>query len=436
MGDARAGGPSPHGGGGMTGPMTNDDESGARPVATPSTTADSGKAAVYGAFAANGVMYAALVSRVPALGAGLGLSTAELGLLLLWLSAGAVSGLPTAGLLVQRVGGSRGTTTGITLAAAGLVLLAVGLGLASWPVAAAALFLVGSGMGLWEVSMNVVGSRIAHLTGSENLLPRLHATLSLGTVVGALLGALLASVSVALPSQNVGMAALLVLIALLLRRVTRGTDAPDTGDAARAPGSVLLASWRERRTLLIGICVLGFAFTEGTANEWIAYVLVDGYGAAEHTGALAFAAFVAAMTAGRLTGGVLVARVGRARVLRISAGLALCGVLVVVFGDAVAWALVGALLWGLGAAMGFPVGIAAAGDDPARAAARVSVISSLGYAAFLGGPPLLGLLGGLYGIQQAVLVVCAALVLAFLAAGSTRQSAATTGDGEGPGEAR
>jgi fucose permease len=406
----------------------------------PGTSVGTGTVAVYGAFAANGVMYAALVSRVPALGAELSLSTAELGLLLLWLSAGAVSGLPVAGLLVQRVGGSRGVTVGICLAAAGMLLLAAGLGVASWPVAAVALYCVGLGMGLWEVSMNVVGSRIAHLIGSEGLLPRLHATLSLGTVVGALLGAFLAGASVTLPGQNAGMAVLLVLTAVLIGRAARDADARDTGthdsgDGARAPGRVLLASWRERRTLLIGICVLGFAFAEGTANEWIAYVLVDGYGAAEHTGALAFAAFVAAMTAGRLTGGVLVVRFGRAAVLRVSAVLALCGVLVVAFGGTVVWALVGALLWGLGAAMGFPVGIAAAADDPVRAAARVSVISSLGYAAFLGGPPLLGLLGGLYGIQQAILVVCAALLLAFLAAGSTRLVTAVEDRGStgGPG---
>ncbi|GAA1446229.1 MFS transporter [Nocardiopsis tropica] len=399
------------------------------------TTANSGKTAVYAAFAANGVMYAALVSRVPALGAELGLSTAELGLLLLWLSAGAVSGLPAAGLLVQRLGGSRGITAGISLAAAGLLALAVGLGTASWPLTAAALFSVGLGMGLWEVGMNVVGSRTAHLIGSESLVPRLHAALSLGTVAGALLGALLAGMSVPLSGQNTVMAGLLVLTAFLLKRFTRGGEAGGKSGAGRAPGGVLLASWRERRTLLIGLCVLGFAFAEGTANEWIAYVLVDGYGAAEHTGALAFAAFVAAMTAGRLTGGALVARIGRVGVLRLSVGLALGGVLVVAFGNAVAWALVGALLWGLGAAMGFPVGIAAAADDPERAAARVSVISSLGYAAFLGGPPLLGLLGGLYGIQQAILVVCAALVPAFLASGATRRITAP-GKVVGPGRPR
>jgi fucose permease len=384
-------------------------------------TAASGKGGVYAAFATNGVMYAALVSRIPALGAELGLSTPELGLLLLWLSAGAVSGLPVAGILVQRLGGSRGISCGISLAAVGTVGLAVGIEIASGLAAAVALYLIGLGMGVWEISMNVVGSQIAQLIESESLLPRFHAALSLGTVVGAILGATLAKLSVPLPSQNVGIVVLLVVAGFVIRRVTRGTDAPKSRQAGRAPARVLSDSWRERRTLLIGICVLGFAFTEGTANEWLAYVLVDGYGATEQTGAIAFAAFVTAMTVGRVFGGILVARFGRGNVLRVSAGLALCGLLVVVLNDDVSWALVGALMWGLGAAMGFPVCIAAAGDDPARAAARVAVVSSLGYAAFLGGPPLLGLLGGLFGIQQAILVVSAALLLAFLAAGSTQR---------------
>ncbi|CAL9328058.1 hypothetical protein [Nocardiopsis dassonvillei] len=62
------------------------------------------------------------------------------------------------------------------------------------------------------------------------------------------------------------------------------------------------------------------------------------------------------------------------------------------------------------------------------------MVSSSGYAAFPGGQPPLGLLGGLYGIQQAILVVCAALVSAFLAAGSTRRAtgAGKAGDPGGP----
>ena len=51
-------------------------------------------------------------------------------------------------------------------------------------------------------------------------------------------------------------------------------------------------------------------------------------------------------------------------------------------------AFAGAVLWGLGTSLGFPVGMSAGADEPEMAAARVSVIASIGYCAFLGGPPL------------------------------------------------
>ena len=82
--------------------------------------------------------------------------------------------------------------------------------------------------------------------------------------------------------------------------------------------------------------------------------------------------------------------------------------------------LAGALLWGVGAALGFPVGMSAAADDPERAAARVSVVSSVGYTAFLAGPPLIGLLGEAVGILNALFVVLGALVLGLAASGAAR----------------
>ena len=110
-------------------------------------------------------------------------------------------------------------------------------------------------------------------------------------------------------------------------------------------------------------------------------------------GAIAFGFFVTAMTVGRLVGGSLLERFGRVPVLRATAVIALAGLLLVLFGGSTPVALAGALLWGVGASLGFPVGMSAAADDPARAAARVSVVSSIGYTAFLAGPPLIGLLG-------------------------------------------
>ncbi len=117
-----------------------------------------------------------------------------------------------------------------------------------------------------------------------------------------------------------------------------------------------------------------------------------------------------AMTTGRVVGPPALDRFGRVRMLLASAVAATIGVAIVVWsGDAV-FAVVGIVLWGLGAALGFPVGMSAASDDPLRSARRVSVVSTLGYGAFLGGPPLLGFVGDQVGTLHSLLVVGAAMV--------------------------
>ena len=75
---------------------------------------------------------------------------------------------------------------------------------------------------------------------------------------------------------------------------------------------------------------------------------------------------------------------------------------------------VGAAIWGVGASLGFPVGMSAAADEPARAPMRISVVSTIGYGAFLAGPPLLGLLGESFGILRSLLVVGAMAAAAIL----------------------
>jgi cyanate permease len=68
------------------------------------------------------------------------------------------------------------------------------------------------------------------------------------------------------------------------------------------------------------------------------------------------------------------------------------------------------VMWGVGSSLGFPVGMSAAASDPIHAAARVSVVSTIGYAAFLAGPPLLGFVGDQVGTLHALLVVAVLLV--------------------------
>jgi hypothetical protein len=211
--------------------------------------------------------------------------------------------------------------------------------------------------------------------------------------------------------------ALAVLVAVAASRRLLPAAHAEHGGGEAASGS----AWLEPRTLAIGFMVLAFTLAEGAANDWLALGLVDGYAARHWVGVLGFALFVASMTAGRLGGPVALDRYGRVWSLLGSALMATVGVLLVVWTGVVALAVVGIVLWGLGAALGFPVGMSAAGDDPARSARRVSVVSTIGYGAFLAGPPLLGFVGNHVGTLHALLVIPVAMIPAAVLVTSVRR---------------
>lgn len=383
-------------------------------VDTSRAALDRAKVAVAVAFIANGLAFASWISRLPAVRDALGLSPGQLGLLLLCLSTGAVVALPLSGLVIHRLGPARTVMLGGSLVGLGLLGVAGGVATGSVPVTAVGLLLTGYGTGTWDVAMNVEAADIEHRLG-RHLMPRFHAGFSIGTVAGALLGATAAATGLPVAAQLVGTA--VVCVAALVVVVRAFLPVPPA-EPSRPTGAG--RAWREPRTLLIGLMVLAFALTEGTANDWLALALVDGHGTSEALGAAGFGLFVAAMTIARLVGGTLLDRYGRPLVLRSGAALSVVGLLLVVTADALPLVLVGALLWGGGAALGFPVGMSAAADDPERAPVRVSVVSSIGYTAFLGGPPLVGLLAESVGILDALLVVLVALLVGVVAAGATR----------------
>ena len=342
------------------------------------------------------------------------------------------------------------------------------------------LFAIGMGSGTWDVAMNVEAADVEKRLGRP-IMPRFHAGWSLGSVAGAGCGALVAAAGMGvtphllLATALVGcvvvvsvrrflsaprlLATLRLPRALSLSSTPSALSTPSTrpgperedavpdGRAAESAGTDredaswsgagapdgsdggLLSAWRERRTLLVGLLALGMGFAEGSANDWLAVGIVDGYGVEHAVGAAGFGVFVAAMTAGRLACTPALERFGRVRALRGSALLVLAGVILVVSGSAVsdrtlaaglAVGALGAVVWGVGASLGFPVAMSAAADEQDRAAARLSVVATLGYTAFLAGPPLLGRLADHVGVIPALLAVSGAVLLSLVVAGAAR----------------
>lgn len=377
--------------------------------------------AVATVFALNGLAVASWMGRIPEVRDLLGLTPSEIGRVLLALALGSIVALPTSGLVVGRIGAARTVAGGSVLVAVGLVLAGLGadtLGVVA--VAALGLVFVGYGSGSWDVAMNVEGAAVERLLG-RTIMPRFHAAFSLGTVAGAGIGAGASAAGIPVVAHLSAVSVIAVVVTITATRsfLPRTVEVDDDGEPVQRVS--VWTAWREPRTLVIGLMVMCAALIEGIANDWLALGLVDGYEVGNAVGTVGFAVFLAAMTAGRTAGTQLVDRFGRLPVLRVSAVLAAAGVLLVVFGGSLAVALIGTVVWGFGAALGFPLGMSAASDDPRRAAARVSVVASVGYTAFLAGPPILGYLGDHEGVLHALLAVAVAATVMGLVSPAARE---------------
>ena len=388
--------------------------------------------ATYVAFIGCGFAFASWASRIPQVRDRLHLTSADLGLVLLTLAVGSITALLLAGMIVTRFH-SRRTVMGMA-ALEGAALAAVAFGyLAGVVPVVVALFGVGFSAAAWDVAMNVQGAAVERRIG-RTIMPRFHAGYSIGTVAGALVGAAMVALHVPVTAHLLAVAVgVAAVIPAAVRSFLPDIEHPDvTGGAA--PGAAdangifatALRRWAEPRTLLVGIVVLAFAFAEGAGIDWISLSLIDSYRQPAVLGTLGLAAFLASMTIGRWFADGVLGRYGRVAVIRGQTVLAVAGVLVFVFSPTAPLAFAGVLLWGVGASLGFPVGMSAAADDPAAAAGRVSVVASIGYCAFLGGPPLIGYLGQHITVLRALIAVAVVLALASLVTGALRPLPART----------
>ena len=301
----------------------------------------------------------------------------------------------------------------------------------SFALSFAGLILFGLCFAICDVAMNLSGAANERALG-RSIMPVYHGFFSLGTIGGAGLGTLAESLHVPLQIHITVLAIVITIAALIATRFLL----PEAAETTRADGTLhpantwrtRLAIWKEPRTILIGLIVLGMAFTEGSSNDWLSYAMVNGHGTSRATGALVYSIFVTAMTVGRLSGVRFIDRWGRVRVLRTTAVLAAIGLVLFIFVPVYWIDIVGVILWGLGASLGFPVGMSAAADDPQKAAARVSAVATIGYCAFLVGPPVIGFLGNQFGILHALLLVLVLAALAGLVSFAARNPADRVAD--------
>lgn len=404
------------------------------------------RVALLGLFLVLGMSISSWLARLPSVRDALDLSTSELGVVLLAGAIGSLIAVTIAGGLVQRFGGRAILTVGAVGIFFAFILEGVGPTIGSVPVLAVGIFLNGAAVALTNVPQNVETAAVERRMGRA-VLPQFHAAFSIGAVLGSLIGAACAWLDVPLLAQFTVTAFLVTAWRLASiphvvldthlgedvrwdRAITSRSSrvrkaeiragvllpAPGTTGARAALGvrrsrlGAALGAWREPRTLFIGIVVMSAALSEGSANNWLTIAVVDGFAQTEAIGAFVFGIFVTAMTLVRLFGTKLIDRHGRVAVLRASGAVSVVGLLVFGFAPSLPLAAVGVVLWGMGAALAVPLGIAAASDDPLRAAARVSVVSAFASMSSLAAPPLLGLAAESVGARHALTFIVAAMI--------------------------
>lgn len=326
---------------------------------------------------------------------------------------------------MHRIGARRTLAITLYVMMAGMLLAAVGSTIAGqiWFVAIGTT-IWGLFIGSADVVTNIEAAANEREIG-KTLMPLMHAFFSIGTVLGALAGTLGAAAGwTVLANLAVVVAVSAVIIAWAVRHIPERAELAAEAEhlPLRERIKVNARAWRDPIAILIGIGVLANGFAEGGAGDWLAIGAVDGHGLTEAMGAFLFGVFVTGMTVVRLIGGPIVDRWGRVWALRVSAVCALAGICLFIWSDVFAAIAIGALLWGGGVALAFPLGMSAAADAP-NGPERVSVVSTLGYGSFLIGPPVLGFLGHEWGILPALSVLLVLLAVAMLVAPAARERA-------------
>ena len=408
-------------------------------VVTPErTTLTRWRWTITAAFGLGGIAVSTWGPRLPAIKAGLGIGTATIGLLLAGVTVGAILGLLASTPVLHRLGSRRAVTGALLLIAAAMTVMGAALILGSVPLLAVALAIVGLGIGVLDVLINVEGSAVERAAG-RTLMPMMHAAWSIGVAAGSGIGAACAALGVSPAAQFIAEAVLIAVAALgAAAGIPDGRDAPSGQPAQdrRAKLRQWLRGWLDWRLLLIGVVMLGVELGEGSAGNWLTLAVRNGHGQTAALAALFATAFAAGEALARIFGGPIVDRLGRVRTIRVTTALGVVGVVLFIEAGNRWIVLVGVLLWAVGVSMGFPLGMSAAAESGPDPAARVSVVASIGYFANLAGPPAIGLLAQSVGLLNSLWLIVALLFAAFAAAGSFRPRPAALEQADAPRRGR
>ena len=391
--------------------------------------------AIFAVFFFESMVLGQWIPRIPDIKATLALSDASLGLALLTMPLGTLLGFAVAGRLIQ--------ITGLRLACRVFLplwaLSFIGPALAQdFLQLCVSLVISGLAIGMIETAMNTEAARIESNYG-KRLMSRCHGFWSLGTMIGALSGGLLAQAGVsvtvhfliAMPLIAIGgylaASALPVLVKMPIDAAVPDTASALPAATANSASAETLENQEEQKSRLITLprraivllCVmpLGIMMVEGAFIDWSAVFMRDVMGAEPLTIAIIYSAFSMVMAVVRLSGDALATRFGETVIVRVSGLASTLGICLFALASTVPMAFVAAALSGAGVAIVFPLAVTAAAKRPGRTAAEnVAALNMIAFSAFLVSPPIIGFLSEAFSLRFALLCLAPFAFLTFLLA--------------------
>jgi hypothetical protein len=319
------------------------------------------------------------------------------------------------------LGGRWAIRAALLVIVAGLAGLGVALMLGSVPLLAVAFVVAGAGIGALDVMINVEGSAVERIAG-RTLLPMMHAAWSVGVAVGAGIGAACAAAGITPAGQFIGEAVLIAVAAFAIVAGIPPGNRASTGQPSieqRARLRRWLRGWLDWRLLLIGLVMLGAELGEGAANNWLPWrraTITDNLPRSPPCSS------PLSPSARRCPG----PSADMWSIVSAGSGPSASPPPSVSWGwrcsswSATAGSSSSARCWAIGVSLSFPLGASAAAQSGPDAAARVSIVASIGYFANLAGPPAIGALAQSVGLLHALWLLAALFAVAFAAAGCLR----------------
>ncbi|MEU5370368.1 MFS transporter [Streptomyces sp. NPDC005951] len=367
-----------------------------------------GRASLGLSFGVQGVAFALLVTRIPAIQDQYGISD---GLLPVFLAA--VPILAGAGSVATEKVVARVRPSVVLRWAQPLVLLAllgVGAGREMWHVAVA-LGVFGLAVGVLDASMNMLGVSLQRAYG-RSIMTGIHAAYSLGGIAGATLAWAGARWELSLLASYLPVVAVLLPAALIGSRWYTEGKGPEGKEAGAGAGAGGALSFK----LLLPLClIMTFAYIgDSTVSNWSAKYLQDVLGSSEQVATVPYNVYMVTTLLGRTVGDLGVRRFGAVAVVRGGSLLAAGGFAVVAVAPGAWVGMLGFTMLGFGLCVIVPQTFAAAGRMfPGNSDAAVARLNIFNYVGFLVGSPLVGALGDAWSYRGAMLVPMV-LVLATL----------------------